>query len=292
MHNPYRRLPPLGALVGFEAAARLGSFSVAAAELYVTQSAVSHQIRTLEAHLGQPLFLRTGRRVELTDAGRDLLATSASALETVRRGVRRLAAYSKPGSVVVLMPGAIATAWFLPRLPAFRAAHPGIDPWLATRDPEMDLSDAEIDIAIRLTPAHEEGAIAQPFLRDDRVAMCAPALAPEFATHPEEVPLVHDESPDDWQSWYDTAGLQRDDISAGLNFDDSAMALAAAARGLGMCLGNPALAAEWLSDGRLVELSDVALQSERMFHLVTLERSLRRDSVRAVWDWLCGQAPV
>ncbi|WP_272006183.1 LysR family transcriptional regulator [Roseovarius sp. ZX-A-9] len=292
MPNPYRRLPPLGALVGFEAAARLGSFSLAADELNVTQSAISHQIRTLEGHLGQPLFLRTGRRVELTDAGRDLLGTSAAALETVRQGVRRLAAYTKPGSVVVLMPPAIARGWFLPRLPAFRAAHPGIEPWLATLDTEMDLSEAEIDIAIRLTPAQEVGARAVPFLRDDRAPMAAPELDAAFARSPETVPLVHDESPDDWQRWFDAAGVERADISAGLNFDDHAMALDAAAQGLGVFLGNPVLAKDRLADGRLRQVGAHVLESERVFHLVALERTLHRQSVRVLWDWLCAQASL
>lgn len=94
--SAYRSLPPLSTLIGFEAAARLQSFSRAAEELHITQSAISHQVRVLEDHLGQPLFRRIGRRIELVDAGRDFLITARTALEELRHGVRRLNAYSKP----------------------------------------------------------------------------------------------------------------------------------------------------------------------------------------------------
>lgn len=132
--STYRGLPPLTTLIGFEAAARLGSFSRAAEELNITQSAISHQVRVLEDHLGQPLFRRIGRRIELVDAGADFLITAQTALEELRHGVRRLNAYSKPGSVIILMPAALATGWFLPRLADLRASHPWVDPWVHSAD--------------------------------------------------------------------------------------------------------------------------------------------------------------
>lgn len=291
MHNPYRPLPPLGALVGFEAAARLGGFSLAAQELNITQSAISHQIRTLEAHLGQPLFLRTGRRVELTDAGRDLHRTAETALETVRQGLRRLEAYSKPGSIVLHMPAHIGAAWFLPRLPALRAALPGVEPWLHTGDGHGPLSESEIDITLRMAPATSPEETSVPFLREVRAPFCAPGHLAAFQSAPETAALVHDEADADWQAWCQMAGITRADYASGVNFSDSVLALEAAAQGLGVALGDPVLAAPHLATGRLVRADPRQIKTARHWHLAALTRSLDRPGARALWDWLCAEAP-
>ncbi|QBR37652.1 LysR family transcriptional regulator [Leisingera sp. NJS201] len=188
MNNPYRPLPPLGALIGFEAAARLGSFSLAAEELNMTQSAVSHQIRTLETHLQQPLFLRISRRVELTDAGRDLMVSAQEALETVRLGVRRLDAYSKPGSVVIHMPPAFGALWLAPRLARLRGSHPDVDPWLYTGSHDVDLTESEFDITLTTEAPIGEGFAAATFLREERIALASPGLAADFQNCMGEAP--------------------------------------------------------------------------------------------------------
>lgn len=292
MSNAYRLLPPLGAFIGFESAARLGSFSLAAAELNVTQSAISHQIRTLETHLRQPLFHRVGRGIELTDAGADLFRTSREALETIRQGVRRLDAYSKPGTVVVQILPEVAAGWFMPRLPALKSALPGVEPWLFTGPASQPLPETEFDISFRPAPPQapdERGAV---FLHETRAAICAPGLLDAFKAAPETVPLIHDEAPDDWQTWFSRAGIARDNFAAGLNFSDPAYALDAAARGLGACLGDPLLAAPWLDDGRLVLAGGPVLDTGRAIHIVALERNLRRPAVLALWEWLLDHAPA
>lgn len=290
MNNPYRPLPPLGALIGFEAAARLGSFSLAAEELNMTQSAVSHQIRTLETHLQQPLFLRISRRVELTDAGRDLLVSAQDALETVRLGVRRLDAYSKPGSVVIHMPPAFGALWFAPRLVQFRASHPEVDPWLYTGAHDVDLTESEFDITVTASPHTGEEFVTAPFLAEERVPLASPGLAAEFQNRLSEAPLIHDEHPDDWQSWFLAAGLERADCSKGLNFSDTALAVDAATRGLGLCLCDRRQAQPLVSEGRLQVLSPVGLRSDSPYYLVTLKRNLQRAAVRSLWDWMLAES--
>jgi len=290
MNNPYRHLPPLGPLVGFEAAARLGSFVRAAEELNMTQSAISHQIRTLENHLQQPLFLRINRRVELTDGGRDLQQTARRALETVRLGVRQLEAYSKPGSVVVHMPPTLGALWFVPRLAGFRAAHPDIDPWLFTSDGDIDLTESEYDITVTLNPIQSEGIVAKEFFHERRVPLGNPDLAGQFDRAAETAPLLHDESDEDWQKWFVAAGLHRENTTTGPNFSDNALMLQAAAQGLGVCLGSPALAAGMIRDGSLVAMSDVSLRAAQPWYLVTLERNLKHAGVRALWDWMLNEA--
>jgi len=292
MSNPYRTLPPLGALIGFEAAARLGSFSLAAEELNLTQSAISHQIRTLETQLDQPLFLRTGRTVELTDAGRDLLQTSAEALEIVRQGVHRLDAYAKPGTVVVQMPPDLAAGWFMPQLEQLRSDLPGVEPWLYSGELHDTLETTEFDIVCHRTPPvaqQEEGCVILPLRR---APLCPPALCQTFETAPGTVPLIHDEDSDDWQTWYLAAGLERTNTVQGLNFSDPVHALEAAARGLGVYLGNPDLAKPWCETGQLRPFLETQLSSNKMLYMVALHRNLQRPAVQALWDWLAQSLPL
>jgi len=294
MHNPYRTFPPLSTLIGFEAAARLGSFSRAAEELNVTQSAVSHQIRTLEAQLGQPLFRRIGRRIELTDAGADLLTTARDALETVRHGVRRLGAYTKPGSVIVMMPPALAQGWFLPRLAQLRADLPQVEPWLHTENAGWVPEEAEIDIVLSRTPWTDAGAMSRPLLADRLWPMAAPRYVgglPDGADRDRlnSATLLHDEGEDDWQKWFARVGSGRSDFAAGLNFSDPAITLQAAAEGLGVCLGSEVLAGAFLARGQLVRASATPLETGRQFHISAWKRNVSRGAVLALWDWLVGQ---
>ncbi len=292
MNNPYRLLPPLGSLIGFEAAARLGSFSQAAEELNVTQSAISHQIRTLETHLEQPLFHRVGRGIELTDAGRDLYRTSQDALETVRQGVQRLDAYSKPGTVVLQMCPNVAAGWFMPRLDALKSCEPNMEPWLDTGTSTLDLGETEYDIVFRFEPPQRPDEMGVRFLEERRVPLCAPTQLEGFRTSPDCAPLIHDEEPDDWQTWFVRVGLSRENYSAGLNFSDPVYALNAATQGFGVYLGNPDLAVPWLEKGQLCIADDRALDTGRVIYAITQNRDLQRPAVRAVWDWLLAHAPA
>ena len=294
MNNPYRSLPPLPALIGFEAAARLGSFSRAAEELNLTQSAVSHQVRALEAHLGQPLFRRIGRRIELTDAGTDLLATAQDALETVRYGVRRLHAYTKPGSVIVMMSPALAQGWFLPRLARLRADLPGVEPWLHTATGAWVPEEAEIDIVISQSPWRDEGTVSLPLLDDRLWPLAAPEVAARLpaladAARLDTAPLLHDESPDDWQKWFAQVASARQEFTSGLNFSDTGVMLQAAALGHGICLGSERLADSYLANGTLVRVAETPLDTSGRFYLSAWRRNFGREAVTALWDWLAGQ---
>lgn len=292
MNNPYRSLPPLSMLVGFEAAARLSSFSRAAEELNVTQSAISHQVRTLEDHLGQPLFRRVGRRIELNDAGSDLLQTAQDALETVRHGVRRLNAYTKPGSVIVMLSPALAQGWFLPRLKELCEDLPGVEPWLHTTDDTWVPEDAEIDIVISRVAWHDEGTITHPLMRDRLYPMAAPGLSTINMEQPEyerlnNAPLLHDEGVDDWQKWFAKVGSARTELTSGLNFSDPGLMLQSAALGHGVCLGSEILAGALLKKGDLVHVAPTPLESSSGFHMSAWKRTFTRKAVRSTWQWLC-----
>jgi LysR family glycine cleavage system transcriptional activator len=289
--NTYRNLPPLSTLIGFEAAARLRSFSRAAEELNITQSAISHQVRVLEDHLGQPLFRRIGRRIELVDAGRDFLITARTALEELRHGVRRLNAYSKPGSVIIMMSGALATGWFIPRLASLRQAHPWIDPWVHTSDDTRVPEDAEIDIVLGPQPWADPGAQSLVLTEDRLIPLCAASLAAGLPDLPDaqrldQVPLLHDETPNDWQSWFAEVGSARSEFTRGYNFSDTGQMLQAAALGLGVCLASERLAYQQLAEGRLVRPVQTPLKRAARLYISAWSRNLDRPPVKELWAWI------
>lgn len=292
--NNYRNLPPLSTLIGFEAAARLGSFSRAAEELHITQSAISHQVRVLEDHLGQPLFRRIGRRIELVDAGRDFLITAQTALEEVRHGVRRLHAYSKPGSVIVLLSAALASGWLLPRLSELRRQHPWVDPWIHTSDAPHVPEDAEIDIVLGPAPWPDVGARSLLLAQDALVPLCAPSLFAQLPILPEaerldHAPLLHDETLNDWQSWFASVGSARAEFAKGFNFSDTGQMLQAAMLGHGVCLATRRQADQALREGRLVVACQTGLERAVPLYMSCWRRNFSRPPVTALWEWLQAQ---
>ena len=229
---------------------------MAAGELNLTQSAISHQISSLEEALGQPLFVRANRAIYLTDAGVDFLRITRDVLKRLEHGVSRLRAYSKPGSLIVAVPHDLAARWLLRRLPEFYAANPDIDVWLYTTEQPIDLETDEVDIALCYASMDEPGRYARPLLHDPVAPLCAPDFAQRhgLGAAPDMVaaPLLHDERPMGWTEWCAEAGLARRDLQKGPNFSDTGLALAAAEAGQGLALGGLALAADALGDGRLV----------------------------------------
>jgi LysR family glycine cleavage system transcriptional activator len=292
--SSYRNLPPLSTLIGFEAAARLQSFSRAAEELHITQSAISHQVRVLEDHLGQPLFRRIGRRIELVDAGRDFLITVEAALEELRHGVRRLNAYSKPGSVIILMPAALATGWFLPRLADLRATHPWVDPWVHTSDQDHVPEEAEIDIVLGPRPWADAGARSVLLSEDPLIPLCAPDVAAGLPALPDPsrldtAALLHDETQNDWQLWFAQVGSVRSEFSSGFNFSDTGQMLQAAMLGHGVCLATTRQAERALQVGRLVQAANRSLDRRVPLYMSCWTRNFSRPPVMALWDWIEAQ---
>jgi LysR family glycine cleavage system transcriptional activator len=248
-----RRLPPLNALRGFEAAARLGSFARAADELALTQSAVSHQVRQLEHAFGQPLFLRHGRELSLTDAGRDFLETVRAALNQLSVGFERLAPYKEPQSVIVSCDAAFARYWLLPRLPTFRALHPRIAVWLDTSEQLLDFERQEVEIVVGRLRAIGAGCVEETLFDDYLTAGIrdngsGPRLG--LADLAEQV-LLHDERRENWLVWMRQQNLPVHESHAGLRFSDPGLALEAAESGHGVALVSDVLGLEALRAGTL-----------------------------------------
>lgn len=277
--------PPMNALRGFEAAARLGSFHKAAEELHLTQSAISQQIRSLETFLEQPLFFRSGRSVSLTDAGHDLYSTTQSTLLQLSVGIRRLEQYRKPNQLVVNTTPAFARHWLLPRLGDFHRQYPEVDLWLFTSFEPPDMSTQTIDLTIRDDLGPQAECSYQKLFSDRFYPACHPDV---LKVPGEQRTTLHGEREMDWSYWVMQGGEDVGQRSNGLNFSDPGLLLDAACAGNGIALVSQLLSANARASGLL------QLLSERSIPGASWACSIHRDSeknslTRYFSEWLqCG----
>lgn len=290
------RIPSLGALAAFEAAARLGGFTKAADELNVTQAAISKQIRALEDDLNAPLFVRGHRKVELTAAGRTLAdAVSASfgsiahAIDVIRAG-RDLSSLSVSSSL------AFSHFWLLPQIASFRAANPELKLRVVSEDAPVDLRDGSVDVAVRYG--------ASPF-KDGETVLSVPERAfpvasPELAMRhfPDgfslpmlaNAPLIDIEPRMkawlDWGSFFALAGMPQPLGRPSLRCSHYSDAVYAAIAGEGVLVGWERLLERPLSDGRLVRLGDVSVSPREGHHVVVSPELRDLPVVKAFCLWL------
>ena len=288
----FRNIPPLQYLLGFEAAARLGSFSRAAEELGLSQSAVSHEMRLLEARIGQPLFIRQGRSIRLTDAGRDYQRSVMTSLEHLESGHQRLEPYRKPGSVVIYAPRDFVSRWLVPRLYLLRQAVPNCDPWIDTSGTAIDFDEVEVSIAI-IKARDIDTKWESHLLMSDHLT---PVVSPDFVFKQQGIsadvqnyPLLHDEGTKKWRDWFEIAGITRSEVTAGIDFSDSDLAMNAAERGLGMSLSSVTLAQESISAGVLIKPSSITLDTNLNWYVVSSRTELGNPVTQKVWNWLIAQ---
>ena len=280
----------LSTLRGFEAAARRASFALAANELHLSHSAVSHQIKLLEAELGQPLFRRVGRSVVLTDAGNDFARTVRDILQRLEGGVARLAPYQKPSGVILYTTMAFARGFVLSRMQQFRAELPDVDLWLDTSERKVDFKTDEVDILItQAAGVAAHGTIDCHLMDDERVPLASPALIarlgrPTAARAIAGWPLLHDESEVTWREWFVKIGLPSADTISGANFSDHALMIEAAAAGHGVALGSSVCAEPYLRVGALLILEGPTL-AQAAYRIHCDLRSYDDDQVRRVYDW-------
>jgi LysR family transcriptional regulator, glycine cleavage system transcriptional activator len=285
----FRNIPPLQYLLGFEAAARLESFSKAAAELGISQSAVSHEMRLLEDRVGQPLFIRQGRSVRLTDAGRDYQRSVAKSLEQLESGYRRLEPFRKPGSVVIYAPHDFAARWLLPRLGLLKTAVPQCAPWIDTSGTHVDFEELEVSIAILRARDVGSHLVSQTLFADTLV----PVASPMLIKHPMKTPadlsklaLIHDERSEGWHEWFESAGAKVDKVAAGLDVSDRDLALQAALQGHGIALASLPLVQELLDRAELVQVSPHAFETGHSWFAVSTDKELSDPITKDTWDWL------
>ena len=275
-----QRLPPLNALRAFEAAGRLGSFKEAAAQLHVTNGAISQQVRLLEAWLGAPLFERHNRRVVLTAEARAYLAQIGPLFEQLAQAT---ASYGVPATVSrTLSVNASATftlRWLVPRLEQFRSEHANIDVRVETSNEPVESIKETYDVIIRGGPDTFYGYWMRPFLAEERLPVCSPALLARLPLRePQDLQqhtLLHTTSlPRVWPDWLAKAQVYGLSPAATLTFDHFYLTLQAAIDGMGIAMGPTSLVADDLAAGRLVApFNDPRLPSRSYCTYVPDERS-------------------
>lgn len=267
-----RRLPQTSLLETFEAAARRGSFTLAAADLNMTQGAVSRQIRALEEQLGTELFIRERQRISLSPAGATYLEEISKALSIIRMASTALQVNPDGGVLNLGILPTFGTRWLAPRLPEFFRQNPGITVNLTTKLRPFDFSSEMLDAAIHFG-ADDWPGTEQLFLAEETVVLaCSPELLPRLnIATVEDVargPLLHLATrPHAWRRWFDMNGLNAD-VAPGTTFDQFATMAQAASHGLGLALLPEFLIEEELRSGRLVAAWDGANKSIGSYALI------------------------
>ena len=301
MASPNRALPPLDLLRGFEAAARHLSFTRAAAELFLTQSAVSRQIQALEEFVGVPLFERRHKALALTEAGEGYQRTVASALDAVREATRKLRQARHNRVLTVTTTVSFAALWLVPRLSRFRKAHPGIDVRITATHEVMDLDREGVDVAIRDCPANRAPQGAIFLVGEHLAAMCSPQFAREARRN--KLPL---RTPEDlryhvllnlhdaprrwpwlsWAAWFEAMGVEDPTPAGTLTFDQYDQVIHAALLGQGIALGRMSLTGGDIKAKRLVPLFGRQQRLARGYHAVFARGAADQAEALQFVDWL------
>ena len=289
------RLPPLNALRTFEAAARHLSFTKAADELFVTQAAVSHQIRTLEEHLGTALFRRMNRSLMLTDEGQALLPAVREAFDLLSAGVRRVQDLCCGGVLTISTTPSIAASWLAGRIARFQALHPEVELQLSATARLVDFAREDVDCGIRHGMGDWPGLISQRLFQTALVPVCSPLLLDgrnplgcpgDLAHHT----LLHAlDDPDDWRLWLRAAGIDGVDPKRGLKFDSVPLVVQAAISGAGVGIGRRQLVEAELAAGRLVAPFDLELPDECAYYFVAPAATADQPKVAAFRSWLVAE---
>lgn len=290
------RLPPLTALRAFDAAARHLSFARAAAELNVTPAALSFQIKSLEDHLGVPLFHRLNRAVKLTEAGRTLAPGAADGFQTLGDAWQSTRRLQNATTLNVTAGPAFTSKWLAPRLYDFARANPGIDLRFSASLRIMDFDRDEMDIAIRYGYDVDPGLYALPLRREWLTPVMTPDMAARYPT-PEslrDAPLFIDHSIDflrprcDWPTWFRAVGI-RFTPEHGAHFSQADHAIDAALSGAGVVLGRRALVVKDLTEGTLIAPYKIAIRTKAMYWFLCRKDAETHPQVRAFHDWILAE---
>lgn len=300
-----RRLPSLHHLRAFEAAARNGSITLAAAELHVTQSAISHQVKALEAHLGVTLIQRRGREIALTTAGQAYYPELEAALDRIAQATDRIAYQQPRASLTVNVTSSFATRWLIPHLGSFCKEYPEIDVRLATTEKMLEFNPHMYDASIRCldTPTLKalqkrrdwEDIKTEPFLDETKFPVCSPELLRDKPLKKlsdlRQHTLLHTRSmADGWREWLSAAGVTGVDPEAGLTFDNVHFSLQAASRGLGIAIGSRPLTQEEIDNGTLVVPFPGVETEPKLYHVIYPATATGKPEIVAFCNWLLAVA--
>jgi LysR family glycine cleavage system transcriptional activator len=280
----------LGAIRVFETAARLKSFTRAADELGVTQAAVSWQVKALEQRLGQPLFVRRVREVDLTPAGERLARAATESMALLRAALSDLVE-SDEGVLAVTTLQSLATHWLAPRLGGFQLAHPGLAVRLETSHAMRDLSRGEADLGLRSGAGPWPGLTSHFLMPFVQAPLCSPnflANAGGFERPADLLKATRIGNAREWAIWFEAAGVSPPDAVAAprLEADAQSLEVASAMAGQGLALGSPIFFAPDIAAGRLVQPFDIAPSYGGGYWLVYPEDRRRVRKIAAFRDWI------
>lgn len=303
------RLPPLPALRFFEAAGRHQSFKLAAAELNVTPSAISHGIVGLEQSLGVELFVREPRGISLTAAGADYLSYVSEAFSLIAIGTQRLPNHRANRPIALSCAPTLASRWLLPRLAAFRARWPDANVTVDTSHRQVGFPVDGFDFAIRLSRAPVAGTAWTRLFGERLVPVCSPAYLANLRDAHGNIDLRHatlihvNSASEDWQAWFDGVAIEGGtidgvaldgtDLNDGLRVDTIQLAFEAASMGLGVALGRRPLADRDLATGALVEACPQTITCSTAYWLVSAQNTDSVENRPELLDfkqWLLSEA--
>jgi DNA-binding transcriptional LysR family regulator len=299
---PRPRLPSLDLLKGFEAAARHLSFTRAAEELFLTQSALSRQMQTLEEQLGLPLFERRHRQLLLTGAGQVLQATAKVVLDEIGQAVTAIRREQSAEPLKVSTNQPFASLWLIPRLSHFRERHPDIDVYISADNRIVDLERERIDLAVRYCGEATAPSGSRRLFGERLVPVCSPALASR-RQHPLKRPedlahhvLLHIDDERgrfpwlNWSAWLAAIGIDRLAPAGSLRFNHFDQVIQAAIDGQGVALGREPLIDRLLRQRKLVAPFRDRYATPRAYYIVRSSHGAQRGEAQAFSDWLEEEA--
>jgi LysR family transcriptional regulator, glycine cleavage system transcriptional activator len=292
------RLPSLNGLRAFEAAARHMSFTLAASELNVTQTAISHQIRRLEEEVGIRLFVRQNRTLSLTSEAKEYLPGIRAAFNDLRLATDRLLRKDDDHVLTVSTLASLGAKWLLPRISDFQEKHAGIDVRITTSTALVDFKSGDVDAAIRYGRGQWPGLRADWLMADKMFPVCSPELlkGKKPLKKPQDLAdhvLLHSSAAndDDWRLWLTAAGLPPDlSRQPGVTFDMLFMTIQAAIDGLGVAMGRTSYVQDDIAKGRLVVPFEIELPVDAGFYLVSPEVKADSPKLSAFRKWLTDVA--
>jgi len=294
-----RLLPSLNALRTFEAVARHNSFTRAAEELNVTQSAASRLVRSLEDYLQVPLFTRQSRRIELTDQGKFYNELVRDSLDLIEAGtVELISSKAGRGTLSIGMLPTFGTRWLVPRLPSFQEAYPEIALNIISSDGDLDFTKERIDVAVRFGHGDWPDAIIDPLMGEEIQVVCSPKLMD--SAHPltsyEALRyhrlIRHSTRPGGWEHWFRTVGLHPEDLQWGPSLEHFFMIIQAAIAGLGVALLPSYLIEDDIRAGNLVAPFPVRIAGPGAYYLVTSAAKSELERVKLFRKWILEQMAI
>lgn len=283
-----RKLPSLNGLKAFEAAARYLSFTRAAEVLFVSQAAISHQIKALEDQLGVVLFKRKTRALELTDAGRRLYPRMQQAFDLMEQGVQEIKAREQRHGLTISTLPSFASGWLVPRLGRFSSQYPQIQVRLDASTQLTDFLTDDVDVGIRHGLGQYPDLVTEHLMDEDLYPVCHPALAEAIDGIRDlaDVTILHEDDYSQWKAWLEAVGKTGMDIQRGPIFTDGNMVIQAAMAGQGVAMARSGLCDRMLAEGRLVRLFNRRMRARFAYYLVYPRDYASRPEVQALSQWL------